>query len=104
MEQNEPGTLPQYGPEFMDVWEELRNQFKMKAAGRFPHVPSDPEMTDGTFMMALCEELGEIARAMQEKSGTVNDVHNVELYKELTQLAALCVSRMHGMNKQMESK
>jgi hypothetical protein len=90
--------------ELDDVWQELRRQLALKEEGRFQHVPGDPEVSDFEFITMVGEEFGEVCRAAMEQAGSVNDVHNVDLYKEIVQVAAICVSRLHGMNKRMESK
>lgn len=74
-----------------DIRWEVTRQEELRDEGRFAHVPYEVDMTDDVFLRILVEEVGEIARAIHEDEG---DRH---LYKEITQVAAICASRMLGM-------
>ena len=67
-------------------------QCNLRDSGRFPFTPADPGMTDANRLASIVEEIGEVARALMERSNAVNDKHGAELRKELTQVAALCVA------------
>lgn len=75
------------------VLAERERHDELKAAGRFLHTIADAEMADADRLAALVEEIGEVARALQERSGSVNDRRgsDVDLRKELSQVAAIAV-------------
>lgn len=75
-----------------DVATERRRQFALQAAGRFRDTPSDRAMPDVSRLASLVEEVGEVARALQELHGAVSDTHGADLRKELLQVAALAVA------------
>lgn len=78
--------------------ERLRQEH-LKAAGRFKYTCADPEMTtDGKFY-CLGEEFGEVARALVEGAGLANDVHNVDLKKELVHVAAVATAWLESLIK-----
>jgi NTP pyrophosphatase (non-canonical NTP hydrolase) len=66
---------------------ERRRQEALKAAGKFKHTCADEGMSDFEFVSVLTEELGEIARA-------INDGDPENLREEIIQLAACCVARL----------
>jgi NTP pyrophosphatase (non-canonical NTP hydrolase) len=51
-------------------------------------------MSDDVFLRIVVEEVGEVARAIHESEP------DADLYKEITQIAAICASRMEGMRAQ----
>jgi len=81
-----------------DIEVEMQKQYDLKAAGRFAHVPSDKEMSDDVFLRIVVEEVGEVARALHEHDGS--EAADIHLYKEITQIAAICAARMEGMRAQ----
>lgn len=70
---------------------ERMRQDALKAAGRFPHTLNDPALSNADRLCKLAEELGEIARCVNdhEERGRL-DVE--ALRTELTQLGALALS------------
>lgn len=79
------------------VQERLRQE-KLKKEGRFKHSLADvPGLTDPEKLAILMEEVGEVARAVSEARGNVNDKHNNDLLDELTQVAALCMAWMEAL-------
>ncbi len=73
----------------LDVRHERDRQDQLKASGRFRYTCADVGLGDGDRMAVLCEEVGEVARALLERHGAVNDQHGVDLRKELVQVAAV---------------
>jgi hypothetical protein len=71
---------------------ERRRHDELKAMGRFPYTIADPEMTDAGRFVSLVEEVGEVARAIQERTGAVNDRHGSDLRTELVQVGAIVVA------------
>lgn len=67
---------------YLKIWAERIRQEELKAAGKFVYTAADPECPDVTRITMLVEEIGEVARAMQN-----NDLDNLK--EELTQVAAI---------------
>lgn len=72
----------------MAILRERMRQEQLQAEGRFSHTPSDPEMSDTAFLAVLVEEVGEVARAINDAEGVAR------LRDELVQVAAVCVARL----------
>ncbi len=70
------------------ILDERHRQERLKAEGRFLHTPADPEMSDTAFLAVLVEEVGEVARAINDAEGVAR------LRDELIQVAAVCVARL----------
>lgn len=81
------------------VRDERTRQEWLKQAGRFEFTPADPGMSNGQRLGCLMEELGEVARAMLEGENAVNDKHDVDLRKELIQVAALAVAWVEYLDR-----
>lgn len=71
---------------------ELKRQLALKESGKFKYTCEDNELTDGERLTILVEEVGEIARAMQNK-----DSNN--LREEITQVAAVAISWLSNITK-----
>lgn len=67
------------------IQKELQRQIKLQQEGRFPYVAYDLDCPDVTRLAMLTEEVGEVARAMQEV-----DFENLK--DELVQIASIAVS------------
>lgn len=80
------------------VRRERERQAELKAAGRFKHTLNDPELTLSQKLAAVTEEVGEVARVVQALEGMNDDLATVaQLRDELTQVAALCVAWLEGL-------
>jgi hypothetical protein len=75
-----------------EIHAERDRQEKLREEGRFTHTCASPDLPDATKLAILVEEVGEAARAVIEKGRHANDVHGVELRKELIQVAAVAVA------------
>lgn len=75
-----------------DIRLERDRQESLKRDGKFRFTCADPEMTSGEFLSVLMEEVGEVARALNE-----NDMKN--LREEIVQVAAVCVARLERLSK-----
>lgn len=73
------------------VSDERIRQERLKAAGKFPYTPEDPQCSNQEALTILVEEVGEVARALQEK-----DVENLK--DELIQVAAVAVAWVEGIH------
>jgi len=78
---------------------EMQRQQKLKEEGRFKYTCRDPEMSHPERLAVLMEEVGEVARAILEGGKFANDTHNVNLRKELIQVAAVALSWAEGMDE-----
>lgn len=78
---------------------ECDRQNLLKLEGRFPHHTGDDELSDAQRYLVLAEEVGEVARAILERSGLSNDRHGVNLRKELVQVAAVAAKWIEGMDR-----
>lgn len=76
---------------FDDIRDEHIRQRELKEAGRFPYLITDHEMSDLTRLAILTEELGEVARAIQDEPDN--------LRAELVQLAACCVAYVQWLDR-----
>lgn len=76
---------------YLRIMNEIRlerdRQECLKREGKFRYTCADAEMGDGEFLSVLMEEVGEIAKALNE--GSVDSVN-----EEITQVAAVCVARL----------
>jgi NTP pyrophosphatase (non-canonical NTP hydrolase) len=64
---------------------EILRQLDLQQSGKFKYIPYDRGCSDLMRLAMLTEELGEVARAMQE-----SDWNNMKA--ELTQVAAIAIS------------
>lgn len=109
-----------------NVANEMMRHDSLKAAGRFTHVMSDPEMSDFERITAIGEEYGEVCRAAYNVAGLATDIPDSygtnyidpvtrveawnretpgfrvgywkqELEKEITQIAALAAKWLSGL-------
>lgn len=78
-----------------DLVRELERQLELKASGKFPYTCEDDGLTDGERLAILVEEVGEVARAMQD--------HNLDNFREeIIQVAAIAVSWLAGMYRRTD--
>jgi len=75
-----------------EIYKERLRQEELKAAGRFSFTCADDGLSLGEKLAVLGEEFGEVARAVLEAMEKVNDVHGVNLRKELIQVAAVAMA------------
>lgn len=59
---------------------------RLRAAGKFPHIASDPDCPDSARLQALVEEVGEVARALHDGEP------RAQLLAELIQVAGVAAS------------
>lgn len=78
---------------------ERERQEVLKRSGRFKHTCADTGLTDAQKLCILTEELGEVARAVQEAADTAGDKHGKDLMEELVQVAAVAVAWVEGVMK-----
>lgn len=67
-----------------DIFTEMDRQVSLKQMGKFKYILSDSEMTDGDRMSTVIEEVGEVAREVNDKKDIVNK------RAELVQVIACC--------------
>lgn len=82
------------GDAVSDAYSEVLRQESLKAKGKFPHTAGDPlsaAWTAGDKLAVLVEEIGEVARVLNEKNGA-KDKHNRVLRDELIQVAAVALN------------
>ena len=72
-----------------EVGRERSRQEQLKAEGKFTYTCADAEMTDGQRLAVLVEEVGEVARAMNDGKG---------LREELIQVAAVAVAWVEAID------
>jgi NTP pyrophosphatase (non-canonical NTP hydrolase) len=72
-----------------DVCDERQRQEQLKKEGKFLYTCADAEMTDGERLAVLVEEVGEVARAMNDGKG---------LREELIQVAAVAVAWVEAID------
>lgn len=75
-----------------DIAGERMRQVKLRDEGRFRHTVACAGMTDGERLGVLGEEFGEVCRALQERLGSCNDTHHLNLRRELVQVAAVAAA------------
>ncbi len=82
------------------VLQERKRQDALKASGRFTYTCADQAMGDMEKLAVLTEEVGEVARALLEKSRLVTDIKATPpaLKTELIQVAAICVAWIEALN------
>lgn len=77
---------------------ERNRQEALKASGRFAHTCADPEMDELERLAVLLEEVGEVARALNESHGIV------QLERELCQVAAVAVAWLEGLSSAEQNR
>jgi NTP pyrophosphatase (non-canonical NTP hydrolase) len=78
-----------------DIAAERARQDELRDAGRFEFTAADsPGLTNDQRLTMLTEELGEVAREVQNLGGTVHDgeASASKLYTELIQVAAIALA------------
>lgn len=70
---------------YLAIEEERNRQNELCASGKFDMTLDNPAMLEDQAVTILLEELGEVARA-------VNDMNRENLREELVQVAALCTA------------
>jgi uncharacterized protein DUF3310 len=93
----EPSPAPGHALEraLRDIADERRRQEELKAAGKFKHTPADPELSDDARYRILGEEVGEVAKALNERDAAgaqARGAHNAHIREELIQTAAVCAA------------
>lgn len=73
---------------------ERDRQEQLKHAGRFAHTCSDVELDELERFAILVEEIGEVARALNDDQG------RARLRAELVQVAAVAVAWIEGLDRQ----
>ncbi len=86
-----------------DVYAERCRQNVLKKEGRFKFTCADP-IPNTERLAILMEEIGEASRAILEMEKLANDVHNVNLRKELVQCAAVLVAWIEGVDADEEMR
>lgn len=90
-----------------DIRRERLSQEQLKAAGKFKHTLSDPEMEDIDRLAALMEEVGEAATAMleQRRNATPQDPNKPgNLRKELIQVAAVACGWIEAIDMKADEE
>lgn len=82
-----------------EIGKERVRQESLKREGRFKHTLADRGMDDGEKLAAICEEVGEVGRALLGNRMLVQDGGN--LRKELIQVAALAVAWVESIPADM---
>ena len=77
------------------VSDERNRQEELKKAGRFEHTCADPEATDPYRLGVLVEEVGEVAKAINEGDAP-------GLKAELAQVAAVAVAWLESIEMKEE--
>ena len=67
----------------MDIEDERHRQTQLKQAGKFLHACDDPHVDEGYKWGVLMEEIGEVAKARNEREG------DARVREELIQVAAV---------------
>jgi len=80
-----------------EVAKERTRQEMLKVEGRFRHTLADRGMDDGEKLAAICEEVGEVGRALLGNRMLVQD--GGDLRKELIQVAALAVAWVESIQR-----
>jgi hypothetical protein len=82
-----------------DITKERARQVKLKTIGIFDHTPDEVPVIEGQLM--LMEEVGEVARCILAVTGQASiqdsNLTEADLFKELTQVAAVACAMMEGM-------
>jgi NTP pyrophosphatase (non-canonical NTP hydrolase) len=84
--------------------ERLRQEDIASIGKRWKHTCAHVELSNHERLAILAEEFGEVARALQEFVGSVTDVHDKDLRKELIQLAAVCAAWVQGLDADKAAK
>lgn len=82
-----------------DIADERQRQDYLKSIGRFKYTLADDGLSDAIKLACIMEEVGEIARNILASAGkmTDGDPTPAAQYKELMQIAALCVAWMEAL-------
>jgi NTP pyrophosphatase (non-canonical NTP hydrolase) len=72
--------------------ERLR-QLDLQREGRFQYTCSDPELSPAERLAVLTEEVGEVARHVNDHTD-----HSVDCQSELIQVAAVCLAWLESYN------
>jgi len=80
---------------------ERDRQEQLRAEGRFKFTCASPLMPWGMKLAALVEEVGEVATDSMALEGVVQETATPKgLYKELSQVAAICVAWMESIDNE----
>lgn len=82
-----------------DIAGERKRQVRLRDQGRFRHTVACSGMTDGERLGVLGEEFGEVCRALQERLGSCNDTHHLNLRRELVQVAAVAAAWVERLDR-----
>lgn len=80
---------------FQQIVRERSRQEALMEKGRFAWTCSDPEISNELRLGVLCEEVGEVARAVLGCCGVVADGGDLE--RELVQVAAVAVAWLEAI-------
>lgn len=85
-------------PEFrMDVLKDVAferiKQEQLRVAGKFSHTCASQQLKDGQKLAVLVEEVGEVAKAINESSGSDS------LRNELIQVAAVAIAWVESIDQ-----
>jgi NTP pyrophosphatase (non-canonical NTP hydrolase) len=82
------------------IAEERVRQESLKREGRFPHTCADAELSDHEKLTILVEEVGEVARAVLNKTKLAYDGFSFaqeKLREELVQVAAVATAWLESI-------
>lgn len=82
-----------------EVITERRRQISLQDEGRFKFTLSDSGLSDSQRLVCIMEEVGEVARNILTRDGLAKDgdTSDLDLRKELSQIAALSVAWMERL-------
>ncbi|MGL5918484.1 MAG: MazG nucleotide pyrophosphohydrolase domain-containing protein [Cetobacterium sp.] len=78
----------------VEILKERLRQEKLKLEGKFPYTCRDRALSHSACLTILVEEVGEVARAIQEGD-------RISLREELIQVAAVCAAWVEGLDKKV---
>lgn len=85
---------------YADISKERVRQELLKAQGKFAHTAADPEVPNTDTLAVLVEEVGEVARALNDDAEGTNFSH---LREELVQVAAVAVAWIEKLDFMQEN-
>lgn len=80
-----------------DVRKERTRQEQLKSEGKFSYTCADHEMSNGKCLAVLMEEVGEVAKELNESDDVSLEQHMSSLRAELIQVAAVAVAWAEGL-------
>ncbi|MGL5935062.1 MAG: MazG nucleotide pyrophosphohydrolase domain-containing protein [Cetobacterium sp.] len=76
----------------VEILKERLRQERLKLEGKFPYTCRDRALSNNACLTVLVEEVGEVARAIQEGD-------RINLQEEIIQVAAVCAAWVEGLDK-----